>query len=85
MTVYVDDMYRYAMGRFGRMKMSHMVADTEVELMQMADRIKLPLRYVQRGRRYPHFDLSMSMRRQAVYYGAAEVTMRELLRLELKP
>ena len=26
MTVYVDDMYKHALGRYGRMKMSHMIA-----------------------------------------------------------
>lgn len=36
MTVYVDDMYLYEMGKFGRMKMSHMIADTDEELHSMA-------------------------------------------------
>lgn len=31
MTVYIDDMHRYPMGQFGRMKMSHMIADNAVE------------------------------------------------------
>ena len=33
MAVYVDDMYKYPLGQFGRMKMSHMVADTTEELL----------------------------------------------------
>jgi hypothetical protein len=37
--VYVDDMYKSPMGQFGRMKMSHMIADTTEELLQMADKI----------------------------------------------
>ena len=41
MTVYVDDMYRSPIGRFGRMKMSHMVADRRSELFDMARRIGL--------------------------------------------
>lgn len=28
MAVYVDDMWRVPLGRYGRMKMSHMMADT---------------------------------------------------------
>ncbi len=83
MTVYVDDMYRYEMGRFGRMKMSHMVADTVEELLEMADTIGLDQRWIQ----YPndptrvHFDISMSMRKKAVAAGATEVTMFDLARL----
>lgn len=80
MTVYVDDMYKSPMGRFGRMKMSHMVADTIEELLEMADTIGLPRKWIQ----YPddparvHFDVSMSMRAKAVAAGAVEITMREL-------
>ena len=33
MSVYVDDMYRSPTGGFGRMKMSHLIADTHAELM----------------------------------------------------
>ena len=79
MTVYVDDMYRHSIGHFGRMKMSHMVADTEAELMQMADRIRLPRKYAQRGHLILYFDVSMSKRKRAVELGAEEVTMREIL------
>lgn len=31
--VYVDDMYKSPIGKFRRMKMSHMVADTHGELI----------------------------------------------------
>lgn len=80
MTVYVDDMYRSPLGRFGRMKMSHMVADTRSELLAMADRIGLARRWIQHPDRSDriHFDVSMSMRRKAVAAGAVEVTMREV-------
>lgn len=37
--VYVDDMYKYPIGRFGRMKMSHLIADTTDELLEMVDKI----------------------------------------------
>lgn len=82
MTVYVDDMYRSPIGRFGRMKMSHMVADRRSELFDMARRIGLDWKWIQ----YPndatrcHFDVSMSMRRKAVAAGAVEVTMRDVAR-----
>ncbi|MBO6759321.1 MAG: DUF4031 domain-containing protein [Roseibium sp.] len=81
MAVYVDDMYRYPMGRFGRMKMSHMVADTEAELYEMADRIGVARRWVQqaeKGKGYIHFDVSMSARRKAIENGAVELTLRQL-------
>lgn len=81
MTVYVDDMYRTPMGRFGRMKMSHMMADSEAELIAFADLIGLSRRWLQQAGQGPHrahFDVSMSYREKAVKAGAVEVTMRDL-------
>lgn len=81
MSVYVDDMYLYPMGRFGRMKMSHMVADTEAELYEMADKIGIARKWVQhkgQGRDRIHFDVAMSARAAAVAAGAIEMTMRDL-------
>ena len=81
MTVYVDDMWRRAMGRFGRMKMSHMAADTTEELLAMADRIGLDRRYLQSpGGWDEHFDVSLSKRAEAIRAGAVEVTMRDMVR-----
>ena len=78
-TVYVDDMYRYSMGRYGRMKMSHMAADTSTELLEMADRIGVGRRWMQdRGERYEHFDISKTKRSLAVEAGAVEVTLRQM-------
>jgi hypothetical protein len=76
--VYVDDMYKSPMGQLGRMKMSHMIADTTEELLQMADKIGVKRKWIQ----YPgtwseHFDVSISARKKAVEYGAKEITMRE--------
>ena len=79
--VYVDDMYLSPMGRFGRMKMSHMVASSRDELLAMADRIGLNRRWLQHGsgpRWRVHFDVSMSLRRKAVAAGARELTWMEL-------
>jgi hypothetical protein len=74
MTVYVDDMYRFPLGRFGRMKMSHMIADTESELHAMADKIGLARKWYQGD----HYDISISLRTRAIQNGAQEITMREL-------
>jgi hypothetical protein len=30
MSVYVDDMYKLSIGQLGRMKMSHLIADTDI-------------------------------------------------------
>ena len=74
MTVYIDDMYRHAIGRFGRMKMSHMIADTEDELHAMAAAIGVARKWYQGD----HYDVSMSMRGAAITRGAAAITYRTL-------
>lgn len=74
MTVYVDDMYKYPIGQFRRMKMSHMIADTEAELHAMADKIGLARKWYQGD----HYDVSMTLRAKAVTAGAQEITMYEL-------
>lgn len=73
MTVYVDDMYLYPMGQFGRMKMSHMIATAEDELHAMADRIGLARRWFQGD----HYDVSISLRDKAIAAGAMEITLRQ--------
>jgi hypothetical protein len=73
-TVYVDDMYKLSMGKYRRMKMSHMIADTEEELHAMARRIGVARRWYQGD----HYDICMSKRQLAVEYGAKEITLREL-------
>lgn len=85
MTVYVDDMYKSPMGRFGRMKMSHMMASGgEEELLEFVDKIGLDRKWIQypgRGRHRVHFDVSMSMRKKAIENGAVPVSMMQLARL----
>lgn len=77
MTVYVDDMFRVPMGQFGRMKMSHMIAESLDELHEMADRLGLKRSWFQGD----HYDISMSVRARAVQLGAVEIGMRELAAL----
>lgn len=74
MAVFVDDMYRIPMGRFGRMKMSHMIADTDDELHAMADRIGVARRWHQGD----HYEICRSKRALAVEAGAIEVSKRQL-------
>lgn len=82
MAVYVDDMNRTALGRYGRMKMCHMIADSTKELLAMADRIGVQRRWIQHaGTDREHFDIAQTKRALAVRAGAQEITMRELGRI----
>jgi hypothetical protein len=74
MTVWVDDMFKYPMGQYRRMKMSHMISDNETELHEMANKIGIARKWYQGD----HYDISMSKRAEAVRLGAVEITLREL-------
>ena len=75
MSVFIDNMR----APFGRMIMSHMVADTSQELHAMAARIGVSSRWVQdRGTPREHYDICQSKRQLAIQYGAIEVTRRQL-------
>ena len=75
MAVYVDDMYKSPIGEFGRMKMSHMYADSSEELLAMVDRIGVARRWIQYpGTTKEHFDIALSKRRLAVAAGAIQVS-----------
>ena len=73
MSVYVDDMRR----PYGRLIMCHMVADTEVELHEMAGKIGVARRWHQGD----HYDICMAKRSVAVANGAKEITRREAVRV----
>lgn len=78
MAVYVDSMF----AAFGRMKMSHMLADSTPELLEMAHRIGVATRWLQHaGTTKEHFDVCKSRRALAVAAGAQEVTARELVEI----
>ncbi len=78
MTVYVDDMR----AKLGRMTMCHMLADSDDELLAMADRIGVDRRWHQKpGTRYSHFDICLSKRALAVAAGAVEITLRDAGRI----
>lgn len=75
MPVYVDDME----AEFGRMIMCHMIADTHLELVQMADTIGVARHWLQKPGSYgEHFDIAKSKRALAVAAGAIEISTREL-------
>lgn len=81
MSVYVDD----AMIPFHRMKMSHMIADTIPELLEMADKIGIARHWIQDKGSCIHFDVCLSKRELAIEKGAVAlpfnkyvVKMREI-------
>lgn len=81
MAVYVDDMYTISLGQFGRMKMSHLMADTTEELLQMVDKIGVQRKWIQeQGNKLEHFDIAMGKRESAINNGAISVGMRILAR-----
>ncbi|SOC48298.1 uncharacterized protein DUF4031 [Rhizobium subbaraonis] len=78
MSVYVDDMK----APFGNMVMCHMWADSDDELLAMADRIGVQRKWIQghptlsfgkhRNASWVHFDIALSKRALAVRAGAIE-------------
>ena len=82
MTVYVDNMYQSPMGEYRGMRMSHMIADTTEELLEMCDKIGVNRRWIQdAGSANEHFDIAYSKRQLAVEHGAIQITMRELAKI----
>ena len=73
MSVYVDNMHETKMGKYGRMKMCHMVSENEGELHAMAARIGINRKWFQGD----HYDICMSKRSMALEFGAKPITMRE--------
>lgn len=79
MAVYVDDMYTIPLGDYRGMKMSHLIADSKKELLNMVDKIGVSRRWIQHEGSYnEHFDICLSKRQLAVKYGAVEIPMRQL-------
>lgn len=64
---------------FGRMKMSHMIADTHEELMTMAARIGVRRKWLQSPGTYrEHFDICLAKKKLAIQAGAIPVTWKQL-------
>jgi len=81
MGVYIDDYF----APYGRMLMSHMIADTQDELFDMVDKIGVERKWVQDFDTYrEHFDISKAKRELAIKNGAKQVTARELVSITLK-
>lgn len=77
--VYVDA----AVHPYGRMLMCHMIADTTEELIQMAIKIGVKVKWIQHpGTNKEHFDICKSKRDKAIKYGAKEITSKDIVRLK---
>ncbi len=73
MAVYIDDMYRYAIGAFRGERMSHLIADSDAELHALAARIGMKRQWFQGD----HYDVPFARRDLAVAAGAIEITYRQ--------
>jgi hypothetical protein len=78
-------MYTISRGKFGRMKMSHMAADTHEELIEMAKKIGVNTKWIQdEGKGSEHFDIAMSKRELAIKHGTIAIGMRVLCLARIK-
>ncbi len=75
MAVYVDDMN----AQYGRMKMSHLLADSDLELHAMAAKIGVARKWWQSPDKTSgsHYDIALSKKALAIKYGAIEITWRQ--------
>jgi len=82
-TVYIDD----ANLPYRNMRMNHMLADTTEELLDMARKIGVPVKWIQHpgNPKREHFDICSSKRKLAIRNGAVPVTYRELALMERDP
>lgn len=72
--VYVDDMC----APYGRMKMCHLLADTDAELHAMAARIGVARKWHQAPPRHDsHYDIALSKKALAIAAGAIQITWRQ--------
>lgn len=75
MSVYVDDME----ASYGRMKMCHMIADSDDELHAMAAKIGVARKWWQSPEKTSgsHYDIALSKKALAIAAGAVAITWRQ--------
>ncbi len=82
MSVYIDNFSETGAGNFGRMKMCHMIADTQKEPLEMCDKIGVKRKWIQDyGKPREHFDICLSKKKLAIKFGAKEINFRELAKI----
>ena len=70
--------------KYGRMLMSHMIADTLNELHTMAAVLNIPRKYFQNKKGKPHYDICKSKKKEALSWGfdcIKEVSDREIIKI----
>jgi poly-D-alanine transfer protein DltD len=73
--VYVDNFN----APFGRMKMCHLIADSQTELLEFVSKIGVNKKWIQyEGTSKEHFDICLSKKKKAIENGAVEINFREL-------
>lgn len=79
MSVYVDP----PAWPLGRMKMCHMISDSDDELHAMADKIGVARGWFQGWdkHKYGHYDICKSKRTIAIKYGAIEIDRRTCVKI----
>lgn len=83
--VYVDEIRKYGYGpRCFRGGASHMTADTEEELHEMASAIGLKREWYQNKGGTPHYDLTPTKRQKAFNLGATFKPAREQAKERLR-
>lgn len=74
MAAYVDDME----APYGRMKMCHMLADSDAELHALADRIGVARKWHQAPPKHSsHYDIALTKKALALAAGAIAITWRQ--------
>lgn len=75
MAVYVDD----TEAKYGRMIMCHMIADSDEELHEMAEKIGIARKWHQAPPKVSnsHYDIAKSKKALAVSFGAIEITKQQ--------
>jgi hypothetical protein len=77
---YKDDAQARRVGGKNGHRWCHMMADTEAELHEMADKIGMKRAWFQGD----HYDLTPKRRAAALLLGAVEVSSRDLVALRIK-
>jgi len=81
MAIYVDDMN----ASYGRMKMCHLIADTDEELHAMAEKIGVARKWHQAPPKHDsHYDIALSKKALAISFGAIEITLRQCAAMNLR-
>jgi hypothetical protein len=78
--ILVDAITEYPKTELRHTRWSHMVStESQVELLEMAERLGLKRAWLQRGGGFVHFDVTPPKRALAIHFGAREVSSRLLL------